>query len=88
MAPAPFLAGLSQTSAPGSVYSNPHEALRAPTVTRPDTVDPDRSTLQQRYELLLQHDKDRNDFIGVSMVQLLLYLKADHFRNYSHAMNT
>ncbi|KAJ4983239.1 CCCH zinc finger dna binding protein [Stagonosporopsis vannaccii] len=51
MAPAPFLTGLGQTSAPSAV-------------TRPDTVDHDRLTLQQRYDLLQQYDKDKNDFIG------------------------
>jgi len=55
MAPAPFLVGLGQTPAPSAV-------------TRPDSVDIDHSTLQQRYELLQQQDKDRNKFIGVSVI--------------------
>ncbi|KAF2633045.1 hypothetical protein BU25DRAFT_487392 [Macroventuria anomochaeta] len=53
MVPAPFLAGLGHTPAPASNA-----------VTRPSTVDPEHSTLYQRYELLQQYDKDKNDFIG------------------------
>ncbi|KAH6642315.1 hypothetical protein C7974DRAFT_385225 [Boeremia exigua] len=53
MSPAPFLAGLGHTPAPASNA-----------VTRPDTVDPEHTTLYQRYQLLQQYDKDRNDFIS------------------------
>ena len=55
MAPAPFLAGLGHTPAPASNV-----------VTRPSTADPEQLTLYQRYELLQQYDKEKNDFIGVS----------------------
>ncbi|KAL1598540.1 hypothetical protein SLS59_006827 [Nothophoma quercina] len=59
MSPAPFLVGLGQSSAPA-----PAPASASNTVTRPSTVDPEHSTLYQRYELLQQYDKDKNDFIG------------------------
>ena len=54
MTPAPYLAGLGQSPAPVS------NAL-----TRPSTAEPEHSTLYQRYELLQQYDKEKNDFIGV-----------------------
>ena len=56
MSPAPFLAGLGHSPAPAPSAS-----------TRPSTVDPEQSTLYQRYELLQQYDKEKNDFIGVSV---------------------
>lgn len=54
MTPASHLDGLGQ-----------FPALASNDVTRPSTADREHSSLQQRYELLLQNEKEKNEFIGV-----------------------
>jgi hypothetical protein len=55
MSTAPFLPGLGH---------NPSPAANA--LTSANTLDPEHATLYQRYELLQQYDKEKNEFIGVS----------------------
>jgi hypothetical protein len=55
MSPAPFLAGLGHTPTP-----------TANALIGASTIDPEHTTLYQRYELLQQYDKEKSDFIGVS----------------------
>lgn len=58
MAPAPFLPGLGHTGTPVPASN---------VVASPSTVDPEHATLYQRYELLQQYDKEKTDFISVSV---------------------
>ncbi|KAF1357435.1 hypothetical protein EJ07DRAFT_128527 [Lizonia empirigonia] len=73
MTPAPHLAGLGQSPAP------------APTdVTRPSTADPEHSSLQQRYELLLQNEKEKSEFIG-ELLKLYDHLSQQYQTLATHA---
>ncbi|KAJ8117376.1 hypothetical protein OPT61_g1412 [Boeremia exigua] len=66
MSPAPFLNGLGHTPVPASNAVAPA-----------NIVDPEHSTLYQRYQLFQQYDKDRNDFIS-ELLMRYEYLSQQH----------